>query len=65
MDDKQIDKMLEEAKRQGYSVQKKGFSIILAPENFTRQTAGLVAFGQEIDVDAEIGDMIEHRGLKH
>lgn len=42
----------------------KGFITILEPQNLTEQTSGIVTFGRrEVDVDKEIGEMIENRVL--
>ncbi len=55
---------LEKIKKKGYSIEKKGLSILVAPKSLTQQTSDLVAFGKEIDVDAELVEMIEHRVLR-
>jgi hypothetical protein len=52
-----------ELEKQGYSVSIKGFITILEPKNLTEQTSGIITFGREVDVDKEIGEMIEDRVL--
>jgi hypothetical protein len=54
-----------ELEKQGYSVPIKGFITILEPKNLTEQTSGIITFGREVevDVDKEIGEMIEDRVL--
>jgi len=37
----------------------RGFITILEPKNLTEQTSGIVTFGREVDVDKEIGEMVE------
>ena len=51
--------------KQGYSVFVRGFITILEPKNLTEQTSGIITFGREVevDVDKEIGEMIENRVL--
>jgi len=49
--------------KQGYSVSVRGFITILEPKNLTEQTSGIITFGREVDVDKEIGKMIENRVL--
>ena len=47
--------------KQGYSVFVRGFITILEPKNLTEQTSGIITFGRrEVDVDKEIGEMIEN-----
>ena len=47
--------------KQGYSVFVRGFITILEPKNLTEQTSGIITFGRrEMDVDKEIGEMIEN-----
>ena len=41
----------------------RGFITILEPKNLTEQTSGIITFGREVDVDKEIGKMIENRVL--
>ena len=52
-----------ELEKQGYSVSVRGFITILEPKNLTEQTSGIITFGREVDVDKEIGKMIENRVL--
>ena len=49
--------------KQGYSVSVRGFITIVEPKNLTEQTSGIITFGRKVDVDKEIGEMIEDRGL--
>jgi len=53
----------KELEKQGYSVSVRGFITILEPKNLTEQTSGIITFGREVDVDKEIGKMIENRVL--
>ena len=53
----------KELEKQGYSVSVRGFITILEPKNLTEQTSGIITFGKEVDVDKEIGKMIENRVL--
>ena len=53
----------KELEKQGYSVSVRGFITILEPKNLTEQTSGIITFGREVDVDKEIGKMIENRLL--
>ena len=53
----------KELVKQGYSVSIRGFITILEPKNLTEQTSGIITFGREVDVDKEIGKMIENRVL--
>lgn len=42
----------------------RGFITILEPTNLTEQSSGIITFGKkEVDVDKEIGEMIEDRVL--
>ena len=51
-----------ELEKQGYSVSIKGFITIVGPKNLTERTSGIIAFGRKkVDVDSEIGEMIEDR----
>lgn len=53
-----------ELEKQGYSVSVRGFITILEPKNLTEQTSGIITFGRrEVDVDKEIGEMVENRVL--
>ena len=56
-------KMFEKAEleKQGYSVSIKGFITIIGPKNLTERTSGIITFGRTVDVDSEIGEMIEDR----
>ena len=49
--------------KQGYSFSTRGFVTILEPKNLTEETSGIIQFKKEIDVDEEIGEMIEDRVL--
>lgn len=63
---RKMQKLIEkrELEKHGYSVSVKGFITILEPKNLTEQTSGIVTFGRrEVDVDKEIGEMIEDRVL--
>lgn len=51
----------KELEEQGYSVSVRGFVTILEPKNLTKETSGIITFGKEVDVDKEIGEMIENR----
>jgi hypothetical protein len=51
----------EELEKQGYSVSIKGFITIVGPKNLTERTSGIITFGRKVDVDSEIGEMIEDR----
>jgi len=54
----------KELEKQGYSVSVRGFITILEPKNLTEQTSGIITFGRrEVDVDKEIGEMVENRVL--
>lgn len=54
----------EELEKRGYSVFVRGFITILEPTNLTEQSSGIITFGKrEVDVDKEIGEMIEDRVL--
>jgi hypothetical protein len=55
--------MLEKAdwEKQGYSVSVKGFITVVGPKNLTERTSGIITFGRKLDVDSEIGAMIEDR----
>jgi len=55
---------LEKIRKKGYAIEKKGFSILVAPKSLTQGTSDLVAFGKEIDADAELVEMLEHRALR-
>jgi hypothetical protein len=53
-----------ELEKQGYLVSVRGFITVLEPKNLTEQTSGIITFGRrEVDVDKEIGEMIENRIL--
>lgn len=61
-----MEKLFEkkELEKKGYSVFVRGFVTILEPMNLTEQSSGIITFGKkEVDVDKEIGDMIENRAL--
>ena len=49
----------EELEKQGYFVSIKGFITIVGPKNLTERTSGIITFGRKVDVDSEIGEMIE------
>ena len=51
----------KELEKQGYSVSVRGFITILEPKNLTEQTSGIITFGREVDVDKEIGEMVENK----
>jgi len=50
-----------ELEREGYSVSIRGFITILEPTDLTKETSGIITFNKQIDVDKEIGEMIEDR----
>ena len=53
-----------ELEKQGYLVSVRGVITVLEPKNLTEQTSGIITFGRrEVDVDKEIGEMIENRIL--
>lgn len=55
---------LERIRKKGYAIERKGFSILVAPKSLTHETADLVTFGKEINIDAELFEMIEQRALR-
>ncbi len=61
-----MEKLFEkkEFEKRGYSVFVRGFITILEPMDLTEQSSGIITFGKrEVDVDKEIGEMIEDRVL--